>query len=227
MVQNAQASKAPAQRLADTAGKYLVFVALGAGVLTLLAWLLAGRDLAFAVTVAVSAVVIACPDALALATPTAITVGVGRGAHTGVLFKNATALEATAGVDLVVFDKTGTLTEGRPALSDLRPATGADSTELLRLAATADQPSQHPLAEAVAAAIRLARAVRRKIKQNLFWAAIYNLLAIPVAAGVLYPSLGLLLRPEWSALLMSASTVIVTVNALLLRRTRLTPPAAN
>jgi Cu2+-exporting ATPase len=413
MVKNAQASKAPAQRLADTAGRYLVFVALGAGAVTFLIWWLAGAEgVGFAITAAVSAVVIACPDALALATPTAITVGVGTAARRGVLFKNATALEGTAGVDTVVFDKTGTLTEGHPQVTDLAPVDGSDEVRLLRVAAAADQPSQHPLAdaivraargrgitlpdaqrfdsvpghgvvatvedrpvlignarllvregispdgladraaglaaegktamfvaydgaplgvvavadpvresarravqalhaagvttvmltgdqrrtaEAVAAAIGIdtviadvlpehkaahiadlqrqgrqvamvgdgvndapalaqadvgvaigagtdvaveaadvvlvrndpadvpgavtvARTVRRTIKQNLFWAAIYNLLAIPVAAGVLYPSIGLLLRPQWSALLMSASTVIVTVNALLLRR---------
>ncbi|GGS09080.1 copper-translocating P-type ATPase [Deinococcus sedimenti] len=421
MVQNAQASKAPAQRLADQAGKYLVFVALGSGLLAFVAWFfLGGQGVVFALTAAVSAIVIACPDALALATPTAITVGVGRGAREGVLFKNATALEATAGVDTVVFDKTGTLTEGKPALTDLIPAAGTSETDLLRLAASADQPSQHPLAEAivkgaqdrgvevvppdafdsvpghgvqatvegrqvlignrklmdregvalgslpgdvdrlaadgktamyvaadgralgvvavadtirasarqavsalhalnvktvmltgdnrhtaeavarqlgmdtvladvlpgdkaakitelqaqgrtvamvgdgvndapalaqadvgvaigagtdvavetadvvlvrsnpadVAGSISLARQVRGKIKQNLFWAAIYNLLAIPFAAGVLYPAYGILLRPEWAALLMSASTVIVTVNALMLNRVRLTSAPA-
>ncbi|NUP53608.1 MAG: copper-translocating P-type ATPase [Catenulispora sp.] len=423
MVQNAQASKAPAQRLADTAGKYLVYVALSAGVLTFLAWTVFGtHGVGFAVTAAVSAIVIACPDALALATPTAITVGVGQGARGGVLFKNATALESTAGITTVVFDKTGTLTAGRPSVTDLVPADGVDEEELLRLAAGADQPSQHPLAEAIvgaardrglavavpadfdsvpghgvaavvdgrrvligntrllrragvgpdalaaltdraqalaadgktamyvaadgkplgliavadavrpsaAAAVRalhaqgirtvmltgdqartaesvarqvgvdtviadvlpadkaaqitalqaggarvamvgdgvndapalaaadvgvaigagtdvavetadvvlvrddpadvahaltVARAVRRKIKQNLFWAAIYNLLAIPIAAGVLYPATGVLLRPEWAALLMSASTIIVTFNALLLRRLRKPDPA--
>ncbi|HZM79480.1 MAG TPA: copper-translocating P-type ATPase [Candidatus Limnocylindrales bacterium] len=417
MVRNAQASKAPAQRLADTAGKYLVFVALGAGAVTFLAWWLLGvHGAGFAMAAAVSAIVIACPDALALATPTAITVGVGQGARGGVLFKNATALEATAGVDTVVFDKTGTLTQGRPALTDVVAADGVPEEKVLKLAATADQPSQHPLAQAiinaarerglevaaphdfdsvpghgvvatvdgqrvlignlrlmqregvdlqglgakaqalasagktamyvaaqgiplglvvvadtvresareavvalhaagvktvmltgdqrhtadavarqlgidtviaevppadkaakivelqqagarvamvgdgvndapalaqadigiaigagtdvavetadvvlvrdnpadVGYALRIARAVRTKIKQNLFWAAIYNLLAIPVAAGVLYPSLGLLLRPEWAALMMSASTIIVTFNALLLRRHRKT-----
>jgi Cu2+-exporting ATPase len=411
MVRNAQASRAPAQRLADLAGKYLVFIALGAGLLTFLFWYFLGaQELVFALTAAVSAIVIACPDALALATPTAITVGVGVAAREGVLFKNATALEATATLDTVVFDKTGTLTEGRPALTDLIPAEGMDEKGLLYLAASADQPSQHPLARSivqaaqergvdvhppdafdsvpghgvvarvhgqkvlignkklmerekvavggleataaglaaqgrtamyvamdgraagliavadpirpsaveavralhalglktamltgdsrrtaeavarqigmdtviaevlpedkasrikalqaggdnvamvgdgvndapalaqaevglaigagtdvavetadvvlvksnpadVAKSITLARAVRGKIRQNLFWAAIYNVLAIPVAAGALYNSHGLLLRPEWAALLMSASTLIVTVNALLL-----------
>lgn len=415
LVQDAQASKAPAQRLADTAGKYLVFVALGSGLLAFLAWTLLGENLVFALTAAVSAIVIACPDALALATPTAITVGVGRGAQAGVLFKNASALEAAAGVTTVVFDKTGTLTEGKPALTDVVPAAGVAEHELLRLAASADQPSQHPLADAivrgardrgltvtapetfeavpgrgvqatvdgrqvwignralmtqagvsvaaaedqaaqlasdgktamfvaadgqflglvavadrvresaraavaelqalgvrtvmltgdtertaqavarqlgldtviadvlpeqkatqvqalqgqgqrvamvgdgvndapalaqaevgiaigagtdvavetadvvlvnsdpaaVAASLRLARRVQRKIRQNLFWAVIYNVLAIPFAAGVLYPAYGVLLRPEWAALLMSVSTLIVTGNALLLNRGRL------
>ncbi|GGB77089.1 heavy metal translocating P-type ATPase [Deinococcus soli (ex Cha et al. 2016)] len=416
LVQNAQASKAPAQRLADQAGRSLVFVALGSGLLAFLAWsFMGGQGVVFALTAAVSAIVIACPDALALATPTAITVGVGRGAREGVLFKNAAALEATAGVDTVVFDKTGTLTEGRPALTDVIPATGTREGDLLRLAASADQPSQHPLAEAIvrgaeargvtitrpdtfdsipghgvqatvegrpvlvgnrtlmdregiplgslpaevdrlaadgktamyvaadgqalgvvavadtirdsarqavsalhalnvktvmltgdnrntaeavarqlgmdtvlaevlpgdkaakvtelqtqgrtvamvgdgvndapalaqadvgvaigagtdvavetadvvlvrsnpaamASSISLARQVRGKIKQNLFWAVIYNLLAIPLAAGALYPAYGILLRPEWAALLMSASTVIVTVNALMFNRVRL------
>lgn len=416
MVKNAQASKAPAQRLADRAGKYLVFVAIGAGIITFLAWtLFTGQSVVFALTLAVSAIVIACPDALALATPTAITVGVGQGAKGGVLFKNATALEATAGVNTVVFDKTGTLTEGKPAVTNLEPVTGSNADELLRYAASADQPSQHPLAEAivraakeknlnvvtpetfdsvpghgvvatvegkkvlignkklmdkkkvnvegleskvgqlagegktamyvaldgkalgviavadtiresarkaieslhtlgiktvmltgdnrrtaeavakqlnidtviaevlpedksnqitqlqaqgnkvamvgdgvndapalakadvgiaigagtdvavetagvvlvkdnpadVASSIKLAKAVRRKIKQNLFWAVIYNMLAIPVASGVFYTSYGILLRPEWAALLMSASTLIVTFNALLLRGVRL------
>ena len=415
MVQNAQASKAPAQQLADTAGKYLVFVAIAAGVLTFGAWMLFSTNgVIFALTAAVSAIVIACPDALALATPTAITVGVGKSAREGVLFKNATALELTAGVDTVIFDKTGTLTEGKPSVTNLEVGAGTPEHDLLLAAASADQPSQHPLAEAivrealkrglkvltpekfdsipglgvvasvqgkqvlignaklmtrekivispletqtaklsseaktamyvardgvllgviavadvirpsaqtavkalqalgvktvmltgdnattagavakqlgmdtviaevlpedkaakvralqlegrkvamvgdgvndapalaeasvgmaigagtdvavetadvvlmksdpaaVAVAIKLARAVRGKIVQNLFWAAIYNLLAIPVAAGVLYPTFGILLRPEWAALLMSASTLIVTFNALTLNQIR-------
>jgi len=409
MVRDAQSSKAPAQRLADLAGKYLVLVALAAGVVTFAAWLLFGHQgVSFALSAAVAAIVIACPDALALATPTAITVGVGRAARAGVLFRNAAVLEAAARVDTVVFDKTGTLTEGRPSVTDI-VAAGAGEAELLRLAAAADAQSEHPLATAlveaakqralavetpsrfeavpghgvkavvggrtvlvgnrtllsgngvtpeldraaerlraeaktalyvavdgrtlgliavadrirptahvavrtlhdlgirvmlltgdsrataaavartlgiddvraevlpsdkaaevrrleqqghrvamvgdgvndapalaaatvgvaigagtdvaietagvilmkddpadVAAALVLARRVRRKIKQNLFWAAIYNVIAIPLAAGVLYPALGILLKPAWAALAMSASTVTVTFNALLL-----------
>src|SRR6266852_3528447 len=155
MVQNAQASKAPAQRTADTAGKYLVFVAMGSGLLAFLIWyFLGGEVFLFALTAAVSTIVIACPDALALATPTAITVGVGKGAREGVLFKNATALEATAAVDTVIFDKTGTLTQGKPALTDVVPAEGIVERDLLRFAASADRPSQHPLAAAIVAGAR-------------------------------------------------------------------------
>ncbi|MEO6061246.1 MAG: heavy metal translocating P-type ATPase, partial [Thermoflexales bacterium] len=420
MVKSAQSSKAPSQRLADTVGKYLVYAAIAAGLITFAAWLaFGGRGVVFALTFAVSALVIACPDALALATPVAITVGVGKGARNGVLFKNATEMERTAGVNMVVFDKTGTLTEGKPSVTDIVPVKDGSADELLKYAASADQPSQHPLAEAivrealarglapqtpeafdsvsghgvvatvggakvlignarlmarehvdaraleadsarlaaegktamfvavngtaiglvavadkiresarrairdlhaigvssamltgdqrgtaeavarqlgmdtvmaevlpedkaaqiqrlqnegrhvamvgdgvndapalaqaqvgiaigagtdvavetagvvlvkndpsdVAWGITLARAVQTKIKQNLFWAAIYNVLAIPIAAGVLYPSLGIQLRPEWAALLMSASTVIVTLNALALNRFRAKPVA--
>ena len=411
MVRDAQSSKAPAQRLADRAGKYLVIVALLAGVLTFGAWMVFGSEgVPFALSAAVAAIVIACPDALALATPTAITVGVGRAARSGVLFRNATVLEAAARVDTVVFDKTGTLTEGKPSVTDLLPAPGVSEAEIFGMAASLEAGSEHPLARAVveAAAARnvahspaqgfeavpgygvtgrtqfgagligssrfldeqgvplillkeaeafrgqaktplfvasdgrmlgliavadrvrpsarqaidtlhamgvrtclltgdarstanvvarslgidevraevlpadkaeevrrlerdgrrvamvgdgvndapalaaasvgiaigagtdvaietagvvlmrddpadvpralgLARGVHRTIKQNLFWAAIYNLIAIPLAAGALYPSLGLLLRPAWAALAMSASTVTVTLNALFLR----------
>lgn len=413
MVQDAQGSQAPAQRLADTAGRYLVYVALLAGVVTFVVWMLLTGNLVFALTAAVSTIVITCPDALALATPTAITVGMGRAAKEGVLFKNATHLENTALLDTVVFDKTGTLTAGKPSLTRVVALQGSED-EVLRIAASVDRHSDHPLARAIVegaqakglslqdttgfqnisgfgveaqlnghtvrvgnqdlmarenvpvqnatqtaelaslqgetvmyvskggeliglvgvsdqvrpeakraiselhqlgiktvmltgdnehtaravakqvgidqviagvkpdqkqsqiqgllqgdsrvamvgdgindapalatatvgiaigagtdvaietagvvllqdnpaavpVAIRLARAVRGKIKQNLFWAAIYNVLAIPVAAGVLYPSMGLLLKPEWAALLMSISTVTVTLNALALGRVR-------
>ena len=420
LVRDAQSSKAPAQRLADLAGKYLVLIALGAGAITFFTWLVLGHAaVAFALSAAVAAIVIACPDALALATPTAITVGVGRAARAGILFRNATVLEAMAGVDTVVFDKTGTLTEGRPTVTDVIPVEGQTDAAVLRLAAAADAQSEHPLAAAivlagaqrgiavpasdhfeavpgqgvramvegrpvlignerllegagvrpglgpdverlrrdaktvlyvasdggllgvvavadrirdaapatiatlkhlgirvllltgdsrptaeavarslgisdvqaqvppggkgnvvrqlqhdgrrvamvgdgindapalaaasvgiaigagtdvaietagvvlmrddpgdVATALSVARAVRRKIRQNLFWAAIYNIIAIPLAAGVLYPSLGIMLKPVWAALAMSASTVTVTVNALLLPRIKRIAPTA-
>ena len=155
MVRDAQSSKAPAQRLADLAGKYLVIVALAAGVVTFLVWLVLGHQaVAFALSAAVAAIVIACPDALALATPTAITVGVGRAARAGVLFRSATVLEAAAQVDTVVFDKTGTLTEGRPSVTDIIAAAGVEEAAILRLAAAADGESEHPLATAVVAAAK-------------------------------------------------------------------------
>src|SRR3989454_5827666 len=151
-VREARASRPRAQRLADLAGKYLVIAALAAGVVTFVTWqLLRSPGPAFAPPAAAAAVVIACPDALALATPTAITVGVSRAARAGVLFKNATVLEAAARVDTVVFDKTGTLTEGRPALADVVPDAGVDEVEVLRLAAAADAQSEHPLAAAIVA----------------------------------------------------------------------------
>lgn len=415
MVQDAQASKAPAQEIADRAGRYLVFVALGSGLIALGTWLGFGATAFFAVTAMVSTIVIACPDALALATPTALTVGIGKAAREGVLFKNATGLEATARIQRVVFDKTGTLTEGKPSLTDVSAQPPLNEDELVRFAAAADSMSEHPIAAAivegaqargvqipassgfealpglgvaaivegkrvlvgnaalikkeavtlptsgtaqaeqlaaqaktpmlvaidgtfagvlavadkirpsaidavrrlhamriatvmitgdnektahavakaigmddvlaqvlpqdkasriksvqaggervamvgdgvndapalaqadvgiaigagtdvaietaevvlmnsdpasVAIAIRIARAVRGKVVQNLFWASIYNVLAIPIAAGALYPAFKVLLAPEWSAFLMSASTITVTFNALLLNRLR-------
>src|SRR5256714_1921467 len=142
MVREAQSSKAPAQRLADVAGKYLVIVAFAAGAVTFAAWLLFGHQgISFALSAAVAAIVIACPDALALATPTAITVGVGRAARARVLFRNAAGLEAAAPVETSGFEKTGTLTEGRPSVTDIIAAAGVEEAEILRLAAAADAQS--------------------------------------------------------------------------------------
>ena len=417
LVETAQASKAPAQRLADRAAHWLVIVAVASGLVTLLYWFfVAGEPLLFAMTFAVSAIVIACPDALGLATPTAVMVATDLGAKHGILFKEATSLELASRIGSVVFDKTGTLTEGTPRVTDLRAIAPFDESELLRLIAGAEARSSHPLskalleeaerrqirppddaadfeslagrgvrartsgrevligtealmtergidvaplrseidgllthgktlsivavdgrvaglvavrdtprptarraveglralgievamltgdnhttAEAIAkdlgitrvladvlpahkadevkrlqgegkfvamvgdgvndapalaqadlgiaigagtdvavetgdivlmrsdpadvlAAIRLSKATVTKMKQNLFWAAAYNLVAIPVAAGVLYPALGLTLRPEFGALAMSASSITVVSNALLLRTARL------
>ena len=418
LVQVAQNSKAPAQRLADRAAEWLVLGAVGAGLLTFLVWFfLFGQTALFAVTLAVTVIVIACPDALGLATPTAVAVGTGIGARNGILIKNATALEQTSRIQAVIFDKTGTLTEGTPAVTDTvvfdaGAALQLDEARLLQLAATTELDSEHPLARTIVeaakardlaalpydhfqaiagggvqatvdgrsvligtpklladngislstpqqeqvtalqaqgktvmvvgldaaavgliavadrvratsretivelqalgiqvalltgdnrrtaeavgktlgisrvfaevlpadkaqyvkqmqgeglftamvgdgvndapalaqadlgiaigagtgvaietaevvlmrsdpldvlAAIRLSKATVRKMTQNLFWAAIYNVIAIPVAAGVLYP-LGILLNPAISALAMSASSITVVSNALLLRR---------
>jgi Cu2+-exporting ATPase len=414
LVETAQASKPPAQRIADRAAHYLVIVAVGAGAVTLLFWLLVAREpLLFALTLAVTAVVIACPDALGLATPTAVMVATDIGAKHGILFKEATSLELASKIGSIVFDKTGTLTEGKPRVTDVVALAPLDEAELLRLEASAEARSGHPLAKAlldeaqrrgiriservegfealggrgvrarvdgrallvgtrrlmdehridlaplgarldellaagktltivaidghaagvvavrdtprasakaavadlralgievamltgdntqtaeavarelgisrvlaevlpehkadevkrlqsegkfvamvgdgindapalaqadlgiaigagtdvaveagdivlmrsdprdVLGAIRLSQATVRKMKQNLFWAAIYNVVAIPVAAGALYPAFGLLLRPEFGALAMSASSITVVTNALLLRR---------
>jgi Cu2+-exporting ATPase len=413
LVEEAQSSKAPGQRLADQAAQYLVILAVGSGLITFVVWYFLGGETALlSLTFAISAVVIACPDALGLATPTAVAVGTGLGARHNILIKDAATLEGVSRVQAVVLDKTGTLTEGKPQLTRVVPTNGFDERELLRLAAAAEKNSEHPLAEAIVEgaakegidvpasssftsiagkgleanvdgrrllvgnrrlmeergisldglidrsgelaeqgntpmfvavdgqaggivavadtvkasartaikrlqeldiepvmmtgdnartagavasqlgiervfadvlpadkaryvkelqdegkfvamvgdgvndapalaqadigiaigagtdvaietarvvlmksdpldvlrALRLSKATVTKMKQNLFWASIYNILAIPIAAGVLYPSLGIELRPEWSALLMSVSSIIVATNAVLLKR---------
>ena len=148
LVQQAQNSKAPGQRLADKAAFWLVLVALVGGMATFLAWLLSGASVQTALLFAITVVVITCPDALGLATPTAIMVGSGLGARRGVLFKNATAIETAARVDTVVFDKTGTLTKGEPEVTDVI-AGDIDIDELLALAAAVERESEHPLAQAI------------------------------------------------------------------------------
>lgn len=148
MVQQAQNSKAPGQRLADRAAFWLVLVALVGGTLTFFVWLAVGRTPQEAMLFAITVVVITCPDALGLATPTAIMVGTGLGAKRGVLFKNATALESSARIDTVVLDKTGTLTEGKPAVTDV-VVDGISREEGLALAAAIESQSEHPVAQAV------------------------------------------------------------------------------
>ncbi len=151
MVQEAQNSKAPGQRLADRAAFWLVLVALAGGTGTFLVWWLAGAAVPTAMLYAITVVVITCPDALGLATPTAIMVGTGLGARRGVLFKNATALEASARIDTVVMDKTGTLTTGAPEVTDVVVADRVDEGGLLGLVAAVERESEHPLARAVVA----------------------------------------------------------------------------
>lgn len=413
LVETAQNSKAPGQRLADKAAAYLVVLAIVVGIATFVGWRWGGgASFVTALTFAISAVVIACPDALGLATPTAVAVGTGLGARHNILIKDAATLEGASRITSVAFDKTGTLTEGAPRVVDVVIASGTDENEAMRLLAAAERGSSHPLAaaileesrrrnldadakvegfenvaghglralidgkrvlvgnasfladekadlapvtkgvdrlmmasrtvillavdgRAVAAigatdpikpsakravaelrklgietamisgdnkavanavgkeigidrvfaevlpedkaehvktlqgekkvvamvgdgvndapalaqadigiaigagtdvaieaakivlmksdpldvlnAIILSKATVRKMKQNLVWASVYNLLAIPVAAGVFYPQWGWSLRPEISALLMSASSIIVAVNAVMLR----------
>ncbi len=148
MVQEAQNSKAPGQRLADRAAFWLVLVALVGGAVTFLVWWAVGAGVQAALLFAITVIVITCPDALGLATPTAIMVGTGLGAKRGVLFKNATALETSAHVDTVVMDKTGTLTKGKPEVTDFL-AEGVGEEELLALVAAVEQESEHPLAAAI------------------------------------------------------------------------------
>jgi P-type Cu2+ transporter len=149
LVQEAQNSKAPGQKLADRAAFWLVFVALIGGTLTFAVWMLASdRPAADAILFAITVVVITCPDALGLATPTAIMVGTGLGARRGVLFKNAIALENSARIEAVVMDKTGTLTKGEPEVTDVI-ADGLPERELLAVAAAVERSSEHPLAEAI------------------------------------------------------------------------------
>ncbi|HET9000820.1 MAG TPA: copper-translocating P-type ATPase [bacterium] len=413
LVEEAQSSKAPGQRIADRWAQYLVILAVGAGIVTFGVWFGVMREsLLVALTFAISAVVIACPDALGLATPTAVAVGTGIGARHNILIKNAATLEQVSRITAVVMDKTGTLTEGRPRLTDIVGVNGLQPDEVLRFAAAAEAHSGHPLSKAVLEeaerrklsvdgevtgfenlaghgvratvsgrevmvgtaklmrdhgidlapvqahldrllaggktimlvtvdgriagvaaaadpvretsrraveglrqlgievamitgdnrqtaqavagqlsiqrvfaevlpeqkanyvkqlqqegkfvamvgdgvndapalaqadigiaigagtdvaietaevvlmrsdpadvlrAIYLSRATVTKMRQNLFWASCYNVLAIPVAAGILYPRFGIMLRPEWSALLMSASSIIVATNAVLLK----------
>ena len=414
LVETAQNSKAPGQRIADKAAGWLVVVAVGSGVAAFLGWyFLAGATLLTALTFAISAVVIACPDALGLATPTAVAVGTGIGAKHNILIKDAATLENTSRLNAILLDKTGTLTEGKPQVADILAFNGFTEQEVLQYEASLEAGSNHPLAKAIleetkkhgalalkpmenfesaagyglkaqiagktvlagkekflndngvgtesmknifdrlagegktlsllavggvfagviaaadparanskktisalknlglevvmitgdhakvaegigkelgidrafaevlpadkakyvkkmqdegkfvamvgdgindapalaqadigiaigagtdvaietgnivlmksdpydiVAAIRLSKATVVKMKQNLFWAAIYNVLAIPIAAGVFYNSLGWSLRPEISALLMSASSIIVATNAVLLKR---------
>src|SRR3989344_2526967 len=414
LVETAQNSKAPGQRIADKAAQYLVVLAVGAGIITFTYWyFIAGQGLLFALTFAISAVVIACPDALGLATPTAVAVGTGLGAKHNILIKNAATLEQTSKIQAVVLDKTGTLTEGKQKITDVITTDDYDEDDVLRFAAAAEAKSGNPLSKAVIEeaekrkiqitenvekfnnisghgveavvegksilvgtvklmkdrnidispvqkqidklfdegktlmvlaingkvagvaaakdeikksaknaisrmknmglvvamitgdnkktadsishelgidrvfsevlpedkatyvkkfqeegkfvamvgdgvndapalaqanigiaigagtdvaietadvvlmksdpmdilnAIRLSKATVTKMKQNLVWASVYNVMAIPVAAGVLYTRFGITLRPEISALLMSASSIIVAVNAVLLKR---------
>lgn len=157
LVERAQSSKSPRQRLADQAAAILVVVAIGAGIATFAAWTLSGAPFLTALTFSVSAVVIACPDALGLATPTAIAVGTGLGAQHNILIKNADALEGVSRVRTVVFDKTGTITEGHPSVTDVSPVPGVSSDELLHSAAAVASQSTHPLSVAIANATKSAR----------------------------------------------------------------------
>ena len=152
LVADAQAGKAPVQRLADRVSAVFVPIVIAISALTLVGWLLlGGAATTAAFTAAVAVIVIACPCALGLATPTALMVGTGRGAQLGIVIKGPEVLEQTRQVTTIVLDKTGTLTEGKMAVSAVVPAAGVDEEELLRLAAGAEDASEHPIARAIAA----------------------------------------------------------------------------
>jgi len=149
MMQEAQSSKAPMQQLADRVSAIFVPVVLALAVLTFAAWMLAGGGVGRAFAVAVTVLVIACPCAMGLAVPAALTVAIGRGAQLGILFKGGESLERLARVDTVVLDKTGTVTEGKPKVVRIDPVAGVSESELLSLAASVEQRSEHPLAQAI------------------------------------------------------------------------------
>jgi len=150
LVAEAQAGKAPIQRLADRVSAVFVPVVMGISLATLVAWLLVSGDPAAAFTAAVAVLIIACPCALGLATPTALMVGTGRGAQLGILIKGPEILEQTRRVTTIVLDKTGTVTEGRMSVADVIPAPGVEPAEILRLAGAAEDASEHPIARAIA-----------------------------------------------------------------------------
>ena len=152
LVEDAQGSKAPIARLADKVAGVFVPVVMAIAAVAALLWLLAGKEAGFALQVFISVLVIACPCALGLATPTAIMVGTGKGAQNGVLFKDAQALETASHVTTVIFDKTGTITQGKPRVTDLLPAEGVEQSQLLRLAASCERASEHPLGQAIVTA---------------------------------------------------------------------------
>jgi Cu+-exporting ATPase len=310
LVAEAQRSRAPIQRMADQVSGWFVPAVIGIAVLAFGAWAVWGPEprFSYALVAAVAVLIIACPCALGLATPMSIMVGVGRGAQSGVLIKNAEALERMERVDTLVIDKTGTLTEGKPAVTAIVTAPGFQELEVLRLAASIERASEHPLAAAIVRAAeartigltavtdfdspsgkgalgkvestrialgnakvvamagdgvndapalaasdvgiamgtgtdvamesagitllkgdlrgivrarRLSQAVMRNIRQNLFFAFVYNALGVPVAAGLLYPFFGVLLSPIIAAAAMALSSISVVGNSLRLRSARI------
>ena len=169
MVEDAQGSKAPIAKMADVISAYFVPIVIGLAIFSAIAWLIAGETPVFALTIFISVLVIACPCALGLATPTAIMVGTGKGAENGVLIKGGEALEITHKINTIVFDKTGTITEGKPVVTDI-VSRGKENNILLALAASAEKGSEHPLGEAI---------VRAAIEKNIELKSLENFNAIP------------------------------------------------
>ncbi|EOU1825542.1 copper-translocating P-type ATPase [Clostridium perfringens] len=169
LVEDAQGSKAPIAKLADTISGYFVPIVISLAVVASLAWYFSGESKTFALTIFISVLVIACPCALGLATPTAIMVGTGKGAENGILIKSGEALESTQNLNTVVFDKTGTITEGKPRVTDII-CENLSKDELLALAASAEKGSEHPLGESI---------VRDAEEKNLTLKTVSNFEAIP------------------------------------------------
>ncbi len=149
LVEDAQGSKAPIAQMADIVSGYFVPIVCSIALIAFLAWFISGESLAFAVTIFISVLVIACPCALGLATPTAIMVGTGKGAENGILIKGGEALETTHKITTIVFDKTGTITEGKPEITDVITVAGMKRERLLQIAASGEKGSEHPLGEAI------------------------------------------------------------------------------
>jgi len=170
LVEDAQSSKAPIAQMADIVSGYFVPVVVAIAVLAFAGWLIAGQTLVFALTIFISILVIACPCALGLATPTAIMVGTGKGAEYGILIKGGEALETTHKINTIVFDKTGTITEGKPEVTDIITVSGMTRERLLQIAASGEKGSEHPLGQAI---------VRRAEKENLEFLNVENFKAIP------------------------------------------------
>ncbi len=169
LVEDAQSTKAPIAKLADTVSGYFVPAVFVIAVIAFAGWLIAGKSFEFAISIFISVLVIACPCALGLATPTAIMVGTGKGAEYGILIKSGDALETAHKIDTVVFDKTGTITEGRPEVTDILPVAGTAEI-LLKIAASAEKGSEHPLGEAI---------VRRAEKDGIDLMKADNFKAVP------------------------------------------------
>jgi Cu+-exporting ATPase len=169
-VEDAQGTKAPIAKLADIISGYFVPIVFGIAVVAGLAWLISGESVAFSLTIFISVLVIACPCALGLATPTAIMVGTGKGAEYGVLIKGGEALETTHKVNAIIFDKTGTITEGKPQVTDVIITNSFNEQELLRIAASAEKGSEHPLGEAI---------VKKALDEKLKLVGLESFMAIP------------------------------------------------
>ena len=170
LVQDAQGSKAPISKLADVISGYFVPIVIAIAILSGAAWFITGQSTVFALTIFISVLIIACPCALGLATPTAIMVGTGRGAEQGVLIKGGESLEIAHKLNTIVFDKTGTITEGKPKVTDIVSAGKYKEDDILRWAASAEKPSEHPLGEAI---------IQGAEERNLALSEISNFQALP------------------------------------------------